>query len=167
MADFSKPALAAVEALVFAQWAEIGAQFRVNQAAWYNWRDRVAQGDLTPPFAVVSVFSEAPTDQWGPANKTYNLSMAVYYVRSTDLTAGEIAGGAAKVEDLIYPKCSTFRDALIAYATTPSGPLFQLVDDPAISLGVDNPANDYLVVNADKFWAGEVSFTILCGETYR
>lgn len=156
--------MSAVEGLIASTWTDIGAQFRVSQGAWYNWRDRVAVGDLDPPFAVVSVLSEVPTDEFGVVNKSYYLTLAVYYVRETDLSAGEIAGGKKKVEDLIYPKCAALRDALISYATANT---FQLIDDPVTSLGVDNPANEYLSVNADKFWAGEVRFQVLAGESYR
>jgi hypothetical protein len=162
MSDFSKAAIARVEALVATTWSEIGAQFRISQGAWYNWRDRVKAGDLTPPFAALSVLGETPTNDWGPTNKTYNLGLAVYYVRSTDLSAGEISGGATKIEDLIYPKVASLRDALITNSTS-----FQLVEDPRVSLGIDNPANAYLSENADAFWAGEVMFEMLVGETYR
>jgi len=162
MADFSKPALASLEALVFSTWS-VSAQFRVSQGAWYNWRDRVEEGDLVPPFGVVSVLSESPTEDFGVTCKSYYLTLAVYYVRLTDLSAGEIAGGATKVEDLIYPAVASFRDALITHA---SAGTFQLIDDPVISLGIDNPANEYFSQNADKFWAGEVRFQILAGETY-
>lgn len=162
MSDFSKAAVAQLETLVFATWPDIDVSFRVSQGAWYNWRDRVANGDLDPPFCVVSVLREEPTDNWGPTNKTYNLYLAVYYVRYTDLTPAEISGGAEKVEDLIYPKMASLRDAVIANTTS-----WQLVDDPGVSLGADNPANEYFSTNSDKFWAGELTFNVLVGETYR
>lgn len=162
MSDFSKPAIAQVEALVAATWTDIDVLFRVSQGAWYNWRDRVAAGDMTPPFAVLSVFSEEKADEWGVVNKTYTLNGALYYVRKTDLSPAEIGAGAEKVEDLIYPKMASLRDAFIANTTS-----WQLIDDPKISVGIDNPANSYLSVNADKFWAGEMTFGILVGETYR
>lgn len=162
MSDFSKPALAQIEALIASTWTDVDVSFRVSVGSWYNWRDRIGQGDLTPPFAVVSVLSEVPTADFGPTNKTYYLGLAVYYVRSTDITAGEEAGGAVKVEDLIYPKLAAFRDDLISNITA-----FQLVEDPVIDIGLTNPANEYLATNSDPFWAGELRFAILAGETYR
>jgi len=161
MSDFSKPVLTQIEALINSTWTDVDFSFRVSVGSWYNWRDRIGEGDLTPPFAVVSVLSEVPTADWGPTNKTYNLGIALYYVRSTDLTAGEEAGGATKVEDLIYPKIAAMRDALIANRTA-----FQLIDDPVTSVGLDNPANEYLATNSDPFWAGELTFTVLAGESY-
>lgn len=165
MADFSSTAITAIEGLIHSAWADCLHIWRVNQGAWYNWRDQIKEATITVPFAVLSVLSEMPAD-WGAINKAYDLSLAVYYVRSTELTSGEISGGAKKVEDLIYPKVASFRDALIAYATAPSAPAFQLIEDPVTDLGL-NPANEYLSVNTDPYWSGEVRFAILAGETYR
>jgi len=160
MSDFSKTAVGLVETLIASTWTDIGTQFRVSQGAWYNWRDRVKLGDLVPPFAVVSVLSELGNQEWGAINKAYTLNLAVYYVRTTSLSAGEEATGE-KVEDFIYPKMAAFRDALMSAS---SG--YQLIEDPVIDVGVTNPANEYLSVNSDAFWAGEIRFGILVGESY-
>lgn len=167
MSDFSKPSLAAIEGVVHAQWSDCTVLFRASQGSWFNWRDRLSAGDLTTPFGVISVLAEEEAENWGPANKVYTQTVGFYYVRDAELSAGEISGGATKVEDLIYPKMAALRDALLAYNTTPTGPAFQPAPDlPKLDLGLTNPANEYFSINGDTYWAGELVMKFLVGEGY-
>lgn len=167
MSDFSKPALTALEALVVATWTDCLNIYRTSTGSWFNWRDQIKTGGLTVPFAVMAVTTEEPTPDWGVTNKTYRLGVDFYYVRDVELSSAELLAGNKKVEDLIYPKMAALREAIFSYATTPSGPLFQWIEDPRIDLGLGNPANEMFATNGDTYWAGMLSYALLVGETYR
>lgn len=161
MSDFSKAAADRIEALIDANWTDVSVMYRVSVGSWLNWRDQIKAGGITLPFAVLQALAETPDPDWGPTNKAYRQQWAVYYVRSAALTAGEKSGGAGHAEDLIYPKVSTLRDAVIANATS-----FQTIEEPAVDVGDTNPANVVFSENGDPYWAGSLTFWTLIGESY-
>ncbi len=162
MSDFSKTGIDAVEALVHTTWSDCGTLYRVSAGSWINWRDQIKAGNMSVPFAVLQALPETNDPDWGTGVKTYRQAFAIYYVRSATLSAGEKTGGATHAEDLIYPKVSAMRDALLANVAS-----FQVVEDPSIDVGDTNPANQVFSENGDNFWAGSVTGWGLIGETYQ
>lgn len=161
MPDPTGDALTRLETLIDATWTDVTKSYRASLASWFMWRDKVDDGSLVLPFAVVDVLPEEEYEPASPIYRAMVVPVSVYYVRSTHLDTG--SGETGHAEDYIAPKLT-----LLARAVFNDFTAWQCVDKPVCDTGAANPANAFLAEKGERaFWAGMVHARLLVGETVR
>jgi len=159
MADYFASFWTALEATISSTWPS-GYIYRATQSRRINWRDLIESGDVTKPFVAISIGRAEPTDQYGVANRTHIVPVALYYCRDGVLTQAE-AGTYRIVERLLEKLGKDMVDAVLDSTAT----AYQVVDEPTVDAGDGNPANTVFIDNGANVIAVEVAFNALIGES--
>lgn len=141
--------------LINSTWPEINSQIhRVSKINRENWLNLLNGSSLTPPYVVAGFLRKRKAD-WGMQNRSYWWDLEIYYIAST--------GGTTNIEADVEAKLSTFRDDLLVSASTTG---FQVPEDPEIDTSDINPANLALYEIQAGLFAGQLTASLLVGETY-
>ena len=159
MADVFDALWDQLEAKVTATWTGVDLIYRATQSRRLNWREMLKQGTLTVPFVAVAIGQASPTGEYGVANRTYTVPVALYYVRKGVLTTAELATYAI-VERLMEKLGNDMAAAL----WTNSDTSYQVMEEATVDAGDGNPANALFIEDGVDLIAVEVAFTAVVGE---
>jgi hypothetical protein len=160
MSGLEDDAYAALVSLIASTWSELTTIVREEQIGRTNWENLLANGSLTPPFAVIRLGPSQP-EPWGIDNLAFRLTATLTAVVSITDTNAAISGGT-DVTAYLLQQLGLVRAAVIGY----TGTAFQLAGEhPVVDCSTRSEANQLLLNLQAGLQVGEISCSLLVGSS--